>query len=425
MFKFLKEKLKKAISSIGKKAEKEAPEEETPIEEVKEIPKKEVKVEEKPKEEKKGFFAKLRKKEPKKETPPEKPKTEPEITPEPPKIKPKEPEIEKPKELPKEEPKEDIKEKPPEKEEVKEIIKEEVKEKPKEEKKGFFAKFKEKIVTKKISEETFKDLFYELEIALLENNVAVEVIEKIKEDLKKELVNQPIPRGRIENTVKYSLKNSITSLFELESFNLIKEIKKSEKPYIILFLGVNGSGKTTTIAKIANLLQKNKLSVVLGAGDSFRKAAIEQLEEWGKRLKVKVIKHDYGSDPAAICFDTIKFAQAHNLDVVLLDTAGRQHSNKNLIEELKKINRVSKPNLKIFIGESIVGNDAVNQSKDFNEAVGIDAIILTKSDVDEKGGAIVSISHVTKKPIIYLGHGQNPSDLEEFNKEKILKNLGF
>ncbi|MEK6826227.1 MAG: signal recognition particle-docking protein FtsY, partial [Nanoarchaeota archaeon] len=187
----------------------------------------------------------------------------------------------------------------------------------------------------------------------------------------------------------------------------------------------NGSGKTTSIAKIANYLQKNKISVVLAASDTFRAASIHQLKEWGGRLKVKVIAHDYGSDPAAVAFDGIKFCQAHKIDVLLVDTAGRQHSNINLMKEMEKIVRIAKPDLKIFIGEAIVGNDAVQQAEDFNKAIGIDGSILTKADVDEKGGAIVSISYITKKPILFLGVGQMPSDLKEFSKEETIQSLGF
>ena len=200
---------------------------------------------------------------------------------------------------------------------------------------------------------------------------------------------------------------------------------KNEKPYVIVFFGINGSGKTTTIAKIAHLLQKNSLSVVLAASDTFRAASIEQLQEHADKLNIKLIKHNYGSDPSAVAFDAIKHSKAHNIDVVLVDTAGRLHSNINLIDEMKKIVRVTKPDLKIFVGESITGNDCVEQCSSFNENIGIDAIILTKADVDEKGGTAISISYVTKKPILYLGMGQSYDSLEEFNPEKIVASIGL
>ncbi|MBS3163754.1 signal recognition particle-docking protein FtsY [Candidatus Woesearchaeota archaeon] len=336
MFGFLKEKLKKAISSITKKIE------EKPVEE--KAPEKEVQKE---------------------------------------KIIRKKPEVQKEVEIEKEIPK-------------------------KEEKKGFFEKLKEKVTTTSINEGEFEDIFYDLEIALLENNTAVEVIERIKQNLKEVLVNKPIE----------------SSLFDIKQIDFI-DLVKTKKPFTILFVGVNGSGKTSTISKIAYLLQKNGLSVVLGAGDSFRMAAIEQLEEWGRRLGVKVIKHEYGSDPTSICFDTVAYAKSHGIDVVLLDSAGRQHSNTDLMEEMKKINRVIKPDLKIFVGEALVGNDILLQAQEFDKAIGIDGLILTKSDVDEKGGAMISTEYVLHKPIYYLTCGQELKDLKEFKKEDILKNLGI
>ncbi len=259
----------------------------------------------------------------------------------------------------------------------------------------------------------------------MENNVASEVVEKIKQDLKMDLVDQPINRGDISGTIKESLKKSIEEVLDFKNIDLLKKIKESEKPFVIIFFGINGSGKTTTIAKVANLCLNNKLKVVLGAADSFRSAAIEQLEEWGKKLNVRVIKHSYGADPAAICFDTISYAKSHGVDVVLIDTAGRQHSNTNLMEEMKKIVKVSKPNMKIFLGESTTGNDCIEQIRKFDKTVGIDAIILSKADVDEKGGTALSISFVSGKPVIYLGTGQKYGDLKEFDKQDVIKNLGL
>ncbi len=388
MFGFLKEKLKNAVEKITRKVEKEA--------EVVEAPKEEIK-----------------KEEPKKETKKSEKKKAPEK-------------------------KEEIKEEEipvkfnagtmqyePDVEKIKEVAaEEEKKEEVKEEKKGFFAKFKEKLTTRKIDAEKFDEIFWDLEVTLLENNVAVEVIEKIKEDLKIKLVNVPIDRTDIEKTIEESLKTSITEVLDVETFDLIKK-SKEKKPFVICFLGINGSGKTTTIAKVAKLFQDNKMSVVMAAADTFRAAAIEQLQQHADALNVRMIKHDYKSDSAAVAFDAIKHAEAQGKDVVLIDTAGRLHSNKDLLDELKKIIRVAKPDLKIFVGESITGNDCVEQAKEFNKSVGIDAIILAKADIDEKGGAALSVSYVTKKPIIYLGTGQNYKDLQAFDKDKILKNLGF
>ncbi len=310
----------------------------------------------------------------------------------------------------------------------KEHKKEEIKKEPKQEETqeagGFFGLLKNTIFKTSISEEKFEELFWDLEVALLENNVAVEVIDLIKTNLKKELVEKKILRGQINEIILKTLKQSVEQTFNVEQVDLIEKIKE-KKPYIVVFVGINGSGKTTTIAKMIQKLKDNNLSCVVAAGDTFRAAAIQQLEEHTEKLKVKLIKHDYGADPAAVGFDAIKYAQAHNIDCVLIDTAGRLHSNVNLMDEMKKIIRVTKPDFKIFIGEAITGNDCVDQARKFNEAVGIDGIILAKADVDEKGGAALSIGYVTKKPILYLGTGQGYSNLEEFDKEKIMEQLGL
>jgi len=293
------------------------------------------------------------------------------------------------------------------------------------EKKGFISKLKEKVTTVKLSQEKFEELFWELEMALMENNVAIEVIEKIKEDLKLELTTGRQSRKNLQELVNDTLKQSISELF-VEGRDLLKEIKdKKDKPYIIAFIGVNGSGKTTTMAKVAKMLQDNKLNVVFAASDTFRAAAIQQLQEHADRLGVKMIKQDYHSDPAAVAFDAIKHAKSKKKDVVLIDTAGRLHNNDDLMNELKKLIKVSSPDMKIFIGESITGNDCVEQAKIFDEEVGIDSIILAKADVDEKGGAAISISYVTKRPILFLGNGQGYKDLVPFKPEIITNNIGL
>lgn len=308
------------------------------------------------------------------------------------------------------------------------VVEEKLVEKPKqpveekEEKKGIFTKVTEFVTKTTLSEDKFNDLFWDLEMVLLENNVAVEVIDLIKKNLKEELVEKKFQRGKTEEVIEQSLKNSIDQLFDIPSINLLQEIKK-KKPYVIVFVGINGSGKTTSIAKVTKLLLTHNLSCVIAAGDTFRAAAIQQLEEHAKNLKVKLIRHDYGSDPAAVCFDALKYAEAKNIDVVLIDTAGRLHSNVNLMDEMKKIVRVAKPDLKIFVGEALTGNDCCDQIREFNEAVGIDGIILTKADVDEKGGAMISASYVSKKPILYLGVGQEYADLKPFDKSIVLESL--
>ncbi len=292
------------------------------------------------------------------------------------------------------------------------------------ESKGFFGKIGDAITKKTLSEEKFNELFWDLEISLLESNVAFEVIEKIKEDLKDNLVNSRISRSSIEEVVTTSLKKSIDEILTFDIINVAKKIKeKKDKPYTIVFVGVNGSGKTTTLAKIANHLKKQGFSIVMAAGDTFRAAAIHQLEIHAEKIGVKIIKQDYGSDAAAVAFDAIAHAKANKKDVVLIDTAGRSHANVNLMDELKKVIRVAKPDLTLFVGDSITGNDMVEQAREFNAAVNVDGLVLSKADVDEKGGATISATYVTKKPIVYIGTGQEYDNIEEFDKDKIMKNL--
>jgi len=419
MFKFLKEKLKGAISKFSKRAVEEPKEEALPQQPIEGIEKKAPIIKEtKALEQENIPLQKITEKENAHEKPEEatvkfsQKKEAKEFKKE-----------EKAQEGEKAEEGQAAEEQVPAKKKVYEEISQEEKE---EERKGFFARLKEKITTTTISEEKFDGLFSELELILMENNVALEVIEKIKEDLKKNLVDAPLKRMKIEETVRGSLKNSINDLFNIKKINIINLIKsKKEKPFVIAFFGINGSGKTTTIAKVAEMLKKNKISCVLAAADTFRAASIEQIQIHADKLGLKLIKHGYGSDPAAVAFDAIKHANAKNIDAVLIDTAGRLHSNKNLMDELKKVVKVAKPDLKIFVGESIAGNDCIEQVQKYSEIVGIDAIILTKADIDEKGGTAISVGYVTQKPIIYLGVGQEYKDLREFQPDLIVDGLGL
>ncbi|MGC9200777.1 MAG: signal recognition particle-docking protein FtsY [Candidatus Aenigmatarchaeota archaeon] len=291
--------------------------------------------------------------------------------------------------------------------------------------KNLFGKLKEKII-KKISEkkltgEDLEPILENLEIELIEADVAFEVAEKIKNDLIKELEGKTIQKKDKEKIVIESLKKSLLEILDLPKIDLESEIKR-KKPYLIIFLGFNGSGKTTTLAKTANYLMKKGFTCVLAAGDTFRAASIEQLEEHAKKLKVEVIKQKYGADAAAVIFDARKHAESKKIDVILADTAGRSYTNENLMEELKKIIRVNKPDLKVLVIDSLTGNDALNQAKFFGE-LGIDALIFTKVDVNEKGGAILSVSYLLKKPILFICNGQNYEDIKEFDKEEFVNNL--
>lgn len=453
MFGFLKDKLKSAVSSFSKKVEEEGKEE--IVEEKIEKPKakKGIKKEVKPKKEAKPKIKKAKPKKAKEVEEPAEVKEEFKEFVEEVKEEVKEPEEKE--EVKEEKPgffkrlfgkKEEVKEEKPELEDLEghkiEVPEKEEKKAEKEEfekevpekeevpeaepapKKGFFERVTQKITAKEINEQQFEDLFWEMEVALLENNVAMEVIEKIKNDLKSELVGKPIKRTAITKTIMGALKNSIDELFVNAEFDFLEKLK-SKKPYVVCFVGINGSGKTTTIAKVTKMLQDEGLGVVLAAADTFRAAAIDQLQTHADNLGVKLIKHDYGADPAAVAFDAVEHGKAKGLDVVLIDTAGRMHSNVNLLDEMKKIMRVANPDMKIFVGESITGNDCVEQAKKFDEVVGLDGIILSKADVDDKGGAALSVSYVTGKPILYLGVGQEYKDIKKFDKEFMMGNLGL
>ncbi|MBW6442724.1 signal recognition particle-docking protein FtsY [Patescibacteria group bacterium] len=296
-----------------------------------------------------------------------------------------------------------------------------------EKKEGFFRKIAGKINKTKISQDDFEYYGEELKMILLENNVAFEVADKIMSELGERIVGKEFLKKEIETQIKDALKDILEKVL-LEPLEILKEIKEKkennpQEPFIVLFMGINGTGKTTTIAKISNFLKKENLSSVLASADTFRAASIEQLKEHGNKLGVPVISQEYGSDPAAVGFDAINYAKKNHIDVVLIDTAGRMHTSKNLLKEMEKINRVCKPNLKIFVGESITGNDVIEQAKSFDEEIGIDGIILTKTDVDEKGGSALSIGYITKKPIIFLGTGQLYDEIIPFNKKEFIERL--
>jgi fused signal recognition particle receptor len=272
---------------------------------------------------------------------------------------------------------------------------------------------------KELTEEKFGEMFEELEMILLQNNVAYAAVEKIKESLEKKLIGESLKNVDLAKELKESIKSIL-----INPPNFLEEVKK-KSPFVIVFSGINGSGKTTTIAKVANYLQKNKLSVCVAAADTFRAAAIQQLEEHANRLKVPIVKKDYGADPASVGFDAISYAKKNKIDVVLIDTAGRMQNKDSLMQEMEKIVRVNNPDMKIFLGESITGNDATEQAKTFNEAIDITGMILSKADVDEKGGTAISVSQVTGKPILFLGTGQEYKDLEIFDKDKLIEKLGL
>lgn len=274
-----------------------------------------------------------------------------------------------------------------------------------------------------ISEEKLDDLLWELEIGLLESDVAYSVIENIKKDIKEELKNISIDRGRIGEVVEEVLKNAISHVLKSNDFDFFEFIKDKEKPVVIMFIGVNGSGKTLSIAKVATMLKDKGISSVMAAGDTFRAGAIEQLGIHADRVGCKIVKHGPGADPAAVAYDAIEHAKAKHKDVVLLDTAGRVQTNINLMDEMAKIKRVAKPDLIIFVGDALSGNDAVEQAKRFNEIVGIDGVILTKVDTDAKGGSALSVAYTIGKPLLFIGVGQEYEDQIPFDPEWMIENI--
>jgi len=276
-----------------------------------------------------------------------------------------------------------------------------------------------------ISGEKLDAILGDLEIILLESDVAFPVVQRIKKVVKKDLEGRKVKMGlNIGEVIEDSLRRAVRKvLLTDEPINFDEYIQKVEKPAVLMFVGINGTGKTTAIARVAHRLLRNGHSCVIAAGDTFRAGAIEQLEKHAGNLGVRLVKHQAGSDPAAVAFDAIEHAKARKKDVVLLDTAGRMQTNINLMDEMKKIKRVAEPDMIIFVGDALAGNDAVAQAKAFDEAVGIDAAILTKIDADAKGGAALSIAYAVGKPILFVGTGQNYEDLVRFNSKWMVNRL--
>ncbi|RNJ80764.1 MAG: signal recognition particle-docking protein FtsY, partial [Nitrosopumilus sp. B06] len=280
---------------------------------------------------------------------------------------------------------------------------------------------------KELGEKDIDVVLAELELSLLESDVAGQIVDEIKSDLKSRLIGSKIDRHEVEKFVRDSLVSSISSLFDaagaVDMLGRIDEKKEQGKPFLILFVGINGTGKTTTLAKIAYMLQQAKYSVVVAASDTFRAGAIEQLREHTKRLSLKLVAQNYNSDPAAVARDAVLYAKSHKTDCVLIDTAGRMQTSKNLMEQIGKISKVVNPDMKIFVGDSLAGNDTVNQAREFYEHTKFDASILTKGDADARGGAALSIVKVTSTPIIYVGMGQEYADLRPFDKAAFLETI--
>ena len=288
---------------------------------------------------------------------------------------------------------------------------------------GLFSFVREKT----ISEKHVEDILWELEMELLQGDVAMEVATEVVDNVKNDLVGKKIKRSNDITEYTYiALRNAVAEIIDIPGKSMtemIEEKKAQGEPLVVMFVGINGTGKTTTIGKLANYYLKKGYTPVIAASDTFRAGAIEQVTYHADNVGVKIIKHKKGSDPAAVAFDAVEHAKAQGKELVLIDTAGRMQTNVNLMDEMKKIKRVAKPDLVIFVGDALTGNDATEQAVKFNDAIDIDGVILTKADADSKGGASLSIGYVIQKPIMFLGVGQGYDDIKEYDAEWMLDQL--
>ncbi len=291
-----------------------------------------------------------------------------------------------------------------------------------------FSNLYDRVAKTELKGKDLDNVLDEFQLSLIENDVAVSAADFISSELKEKLKDVQFarftdPRTRVKVILQEVLLSLLQRAGQLDIFALIDKKKGIGEPAVLVFIGINGTGKTTSIAKLAHILQKKGQTVILAASDTYRSGSIEQLEEHARRIGVRVIKHQYGADPAAVAFDAVNYAKAHRINAVLIDTAGRMQNNKNLLEEMRKIVRVTNPDLTILVVDALTGNDAVEQGKVFSEAVKIDGIILAKLDADVKGGSAISLSYIMGKPVTMVGTGQKYDDLEPFQAEAIVKNL--
>ena len=283
-----------------------------------------------------------------------------------------------------------------------------------------------KVATTELKADQLHPILEEFKLNLIENDVAMSVADHICEEMTKRLDGIQVKRLEdrkkiVEGNLQEVLLEIMSTKERISLLEMVREERDTNEPYVIVFVGINGTGKTTSIAKVAKLLMKRGYSVVLACSDTYRAGSIEQLEEHAKRLGVRMIKHKYGADPAAVAYDAISHGKAHGVNVVLIDTAGRIQTDKNLMNELAKIKRIISPDFTILTVDALTGNDAVMQAEEFHKSVGIDGTILTKVDADAKGGSALSVTYITGKPILFIGIGQRYEDLQEFSPEQFAK----
>ncbi|MEM0006615.1 MAG: signal recognition particle-docking protein FtsY [Ignisphaera sp.] len=294
--------------------------------------------------------------------------------------------------------------------------------------KSFTKQISDTIMYKTISEKDVEEFCNKILTELIEADVAYDVAERIVETIKNNLAGQKIHRGSnveeyMDGILYKSLYNILSSGVTRNFLEAVKDIVTRDGVAKIMFMGINGVGKTTTIAKVAYTLKQSGLKSVIVGADTFRAGAQEQLKKHCEKLGLPFIGGKYGADPAAVAFDGVVYAQKNRYHVVLIDTAGRMHIDVDLMNELRKIVNVIKPHMKILIVDALTGNDAIEQARKFDEAVGVDAAILTKVDADASGGAALSVIMGIGKPILYLGVGQGYDDLLGYDPDAILKML--
>lgn len=281
------------------------------------------------------------------------------------------------------------------------------------------------VAEKEITEAALGGPLEEMVLSLVEGDVALDVAEALAGELRMSLTGTRVIRGRaLDEAVTGALRGALgTVLGTPGAAERFEADLAGERPAVVVFVGVNGTGKTTTVAKMASRFRAQGRSVVLASADTYRAGALEQLKIHGDRLGLRVIAHEYGSDPAAVVTDAVEYARARNLDLVLADTAGRIHTDENLMEQLKKIVRVTEPRAAVFVDDATAGSDALARAREFHEALDVTGSVLTKFDADPKGGCALSIAHVTRKPLLYIGTGQGYGDLRPFEPNWLIERL--
>ena len=295
--------------------------------------------------------------------------------------------------------------------------------------------FLKKVSTYEINEKNIKKAIREFELLLISNDVSLKVAKQISKKLTTDMLGKRAKRfSDLSRMIPVFAKPIIFNIISPKKpLNIIEVLKNHQKitaqtttknPLVFLFLGINGTGKTTSIAKFSYLLKRNRFRIVLAASDTFRSGAQEQLKIHADRIGVKLIEGKYGSDSAAVAYDAIAHAKAKYADAVIIDTSGRMAVNRDLMEEMKKIHRITNPDYTILVVDALAGNDATEQAKDFHKEIPLDGIILAKMDADARGGALISVTFATGGvPILFLGTGQKYTDLELFKPKKYVDQL--